>query len=797
MSMDRKKILAVVRGYLLKEKRNTILTGLFLCFVTVFLLIGNQLFINVRTANRRNAEALEGKQHVTYSGISEEELQKIKACDFVADVGVSFHLGQTEDGTAFEYVDESYRALGADMAEANIKQVTEGRWAQKENEVVFTKNYLERYGLKPGDTVSVDLTASDADTGDELYCLPGLKLTVVGVIDNMTGFTDRKNGYVSQELAQKILREKNGRVSVAVRFTDQEKISEYHDKLEAYLGREETLNTQINYMLAEAVEDGGTLKKQNTFMNLAIWLVCVLIVYNIFYNRLFERKRDFIALRKTGFQTKDLQKIVGMEFLIFVFTGSAAGILAGCFLNRAVYGEIMKAFVHAYDAKEIVSPGLSWDSIRNTGILFMLIMIPCIVSFILQLRNVAPVEMMRGKRRNVRKQFLALMIVSISAVLISALAIQDNHSDEGILFVKEYVPGDLQVTAGSIYENIAGGEIPAISDADFQKMKGIPGIRQVQDYEINYDRGIFLCEEKEKLNPDSANYESMLEMEQEIDGKKQCLYNLVLVTTDNLKALVPPYDEKNDGPAAVMEMELAKTLNLEIGDELTIYDEQLIQTGSKAGCTNARVKLLDTQNVILSENHVGGNLLVVDRKTAQLFPGERYRQVVNVWIDGDMEAEAVSDLEHISKACGYTVRNAGRQMQKYMDLDHSQKVLHCFFIIILTVIGLLVYFNTVFANLLNRRNDFRVMHKIGIRKKEMYWMVLREGLLQGGIAAGITAIAQFAFAVGRQESFFMKFAITDAGVMTACALFPVFIFGYMFHKGMVTFCTIKEFQRLN
>jgi len=415
----------------------------------------------------------------------------------------------------------------------------------------------------------------------------------------------------------------------------------------------------------------------------------------------------------------------------------------------------------------------------------MLIMIPGIVSLILQVRNAAPVEMMRGKRRNVRKQFLALMIVSVSAVLISVLEIQDNHSDEGILFVKEYVPGDLQVAAGSIYENIAGGEIPSISDADFQKMKGIPGIRQVQDYEINYDRGIFLCEKQEKLNPDSANYASMLEMEQEIDGKKQCLYNLVLVTTDNLKALVPSYDEKNDGPAAVMEMELAKTLNLEIGDEFTIYDEQLIQNGSKAGCTNARIKLLDTRNVILSETHVGGNLLVVDRETAQLFPGERYRQVVNVWTDGDMGAKAVSDLEHISEASGYTVRNAGRQMQKYMDLDHSQRVMHCFFILILTVIGLLVYFNTVFANLLNRRSDFRIMHKIGIRKKEMYWMVLREGLLQGGIAAGLTAIAQFAFAAERQESFLMKFAITDAGVMAACALFPVFIFGYMFHNGMV------------
>ena len=107
MSMDRKSIRTVVRGYLWKEKANTVLTSLFLCFVMVFLLIGNQLFVNVQMANLQNAEALEGKQHVTYSGITEAEFQKIKAFDFVADAGVSFHLGQAEDGTAFDYVDES------------------------------------------------------------------------------------------------------------------------------------------------------------------------------------------------------------------------------------------------------------------------------------------------------------------------------------------------------------------------------------------------------------------------------------------------------------------------------------------------------------------------------------------------------------------------------------------------------------------------------------------------------------------------------------------------------------------
>ena len=126
---------------------------------------------------------------------------------------------------------------------------------------------MEKYGLELGDTISVSLAATDADTGDVTFRIPDLTLTVVGVIDNATGFTDRKNGYVSEALAEKILREKNGRVNAVVRFADEEKIPENLDKLNAYLGygeeEPETLKTQINYMLAEAVTDGGTLKKQN------------------------------------------------------------------------------------------------------------------------------------------------------------------------------------------------------------------------------------------------------------------------------------------------------------------------------------------------------------------------------------------------------------------------------------------------------------------------------------------------------------------------------------------------------
>lgn len=69
------------------------------------------------------------------------------------------------------------------------------------------------------------------------------------------------------------------------------------------------------------------------------------------------------------------------------------------------------------------------------------------------------------------------------------------------------------------------------------------------------------------------------------------------------------------------------------------------------------------------------------------------------------EAMAASNLEHISDTNGYSFRNAGRQIQKYVDSDHCQKVMHWFFIIIPAVAGFLVYFNTVFTNLLKDLSD--------------------------------------------------------------------------------------------
>lgn len=465
-------------------------------------------------------------------------------------------------------------------------------------------------------------------------------------------------------------------------------------------------------------------------------------------------------------------KIVAAEFFVFIFIGFTTGMPAGFWIDRWIGLKWMKMMVQTYDVQDFASPGLSWQSVRVTVFMLGLVSIPCMLTAGHHLRETAPVGLMDRKRKNERKQIFAIGIVSMSAILISLLAIQNNHSDEGISSVQTYVPGEFQLTKGSVFENMADAVVPSISDQALQQIRELPDIGAVQSYEINYGRAIFLCEAESALNPESGYYEMLSEQKQEIDGEMQCLYNLILVTTDNIKALVPDWDETCTEPAAVIEGELALALNLKKGDCFTIYDEDLIRNGSKDGCVSTDITVIDTANIVLSENHIGGNMIIVDPETAGLFPGERSRQVVNIWVKKGKETAAAAKVKRIAKKEGCSFHNARELMKEYTDSDDAQRRMKGIFILILALTGALTYFNTVFVNLLNRRNSFLLMHRIGIRRSEICRIVLKEGAVQGLLALAVTVAVQIILCISRKEIFSAIFTAVDAGVVITGILFP-------------------------
>lgn len=128
---------------------------------------------------------------------------------------------------------------------------------------------------------------------------------------------------------------------------------------------------------------------------------------------------------------------------------------------------------------------------------------------------------------------------------------------------------------------------------------------------------------------------------------------------------------------------------------------------------------------------------------------------------------------------GCFIHSAKQQIQEYADSDRNQTTIHYFFIILLALIGILTYFNTVFTNTVSRVKEFIIMHKIGIRKMEMYWMATKEGIRSGITALVIIGIAQVILCIYREIAFNKIFFAADMVAMISCILFPVVAISYI------------------
>ena len=86
------------------------------------------------------------------------------------------------------------------------------------------------------------------------------------------------------------------------------------------------------------------------------------------------------------------------------------------------------------------------------------------------------------------------------------------------------------------------------------------------------------------------------------------------------------------------------------------------------------------------------------------------------------------------------------------------------------------------VNLLNSRNSFILMHRIGIRRSEIYRSILKEGAVQGILALTVTGAVQGILCISRKELFPVIFAAVDAGVVITGILFPGAALYYVFHR---------------
>lgn len=834
--MNRKKIYKLVKGYLLKDKRQTILIGLFLCIMVGIFLVGNQMFDNVDQVNVINAQTLAGKQHVKYYYVPIEQAKVIEKLPYVKAVGKLYDIGSSADGTGFAYEDDKDRELLAEVAHKNIKNVKQGRWAQKEDEVVFTENYMELYHLKIGDTVKITLNKYDS-IGELVYTVKNQTLKIVGIIDNKPGFTDEKTGYISKELSEKYIKKYGGEYVVSVELKGNKNIDKRINEITKKIGyTDNTAQVNKNAMLIQSLRDSWVYKSQSIGMNLILWFICILVIYNIFNNRFENRRKEYGLLRGLGFEMKDLRHLIGSEVAVFMIIAFIAGLCVGTIVNKLIYKKMIFAMLEQYDTSHVLTSNITFKSIIITVIMIVLVCIPVLIGTIIRIKNITPANIMkeildkhirvsqfRKKRnkkvknnlyaytlimlqKNRKKRNLTIVILLLAVTLISIIAYQRNGSDNGIKYVKQYIPEDLQISIGNRNQEFTLG-IDSTSSASFsteciEKVKKISSIKSIQTYALI--DGFFLCMKRDELDKkerrDELDKDTISEIEntekqqtQKIGKDDYVIQNVIIAATNDIGKLLN--SEKGESThEVILSGYLCQLYKLAIGDKVTIYDSGIMCSDNIDEAKSVEVEVLKTEGLtVLSEEYIGPNFIITDEKTAKELADKLDYKIINIDVKDGKEGQTLYKLNSMPELSDASIRSAKESMKSYEESNSSQEAIRYFFVILLIAIAAITYINSTFANLLSRVKELSMLHKIGVSVKEMYRMILREGLSYSITSVIIILFMQIALIIFDRctERFIIDsgmiylFILVDAGVLIICSVVPMIIFTYMHHKNMI------------
>lgn len=834
--MNRKKVYKLVKGYLLKDKRQTVIIGIFLSIMVAIFLIGNQMFHNVDQVNIVNAQALAGKQHVKYYDVPVEQAKVIEELPYVKSVGKLFEIGRLEDGTGLAYEDDKDRELVAEVAHKNIKSVKQGHWAQKKDEVVFTENYMELYHLKIGDTVKITINKYDS-LGNLVYTEKNQTLKIVGIIDNKPGFTDEKAGYVSKELSEQYIKKYGGNYLVSVELKGKKNIDKRIDEITKKIGyTDSAAKVNKNTMLIQSMRDSWGYKSQSIGMNLILWLICILVIYNIFNNRFENRRKEYGLLRGLGFEMKDLRHLIGSEIAVFMIIAFIAGLCEGAIVNKLIYKKMIFAMLEQYDTSHVLTSNITFKSIIITVIMIVLVCIPVLVGTIIRMKNITPVNIMKEtidkhirvsqfrKKRNQRvknnlyaytlimlqknrkKKNLTIVIMLLAVTLICVMAYQRNGSDNGIKYVKQYIPEDLQLSIGNRSQEFTLG-IDSTSSASFsteciEKVKKIPSLKSIQTYALIND--LFLCTKKDELDKkerkDELDKDTISEIE---DTEKQksrkigkddyVIQNIIIGATNDISQLL--HGEKGKSKHGVVIPDyLCKLYKLTVGDKFTIYDSSIMGAENLNNAKSMEVEVMKTEGlIVLSEEYQAPNIIITDEETAKEFSDKLDYKIINIDVKDGKEGQTLYKLNSMPELSDASIRSAKESMKSFEESNSSQEAIRYFFIILLIAIAVITYINSTFANLLSRVKELSMLHKIGVSVKEMYRMILREGLSYSMTSVTLILFMQIVlfifdrcterFAI--DSGMIYLFILVDAGVLIICSVVPMIIFTYIHHKNMI------------
>ena len=775
----------ITKKYLVENKGRTILT---ICGIILSVALMTSIMLFVRGIHQTFLDReidKSGDYHIGFGGLSKEDYDKMSMHLGVEQVGILNNI--TEEGMvegAKYDVKMVVKEMSKDSQDLFPFDLENGRFAENDKEVVIETMRADELLKDIGEKITIEVDGKKNE------------YTIVGLIDEQNDYFRIKAG--TAVLYNDDLSPASGFTAFKAKNTAiRETIDELASMTSAestenryllnYLGAstDTSRNLAMGFMAAIIIS--------------MVVICTVLVIRNAFYISIVSRMKEFGLLKAIGATSKQLKKMILKEANIIaaiaipfgLFFGTVAIIVIEKVLKHlsgasylsiaiqfdwwiyaiaAVLGLVTTYFSALLPAREIskVSAVEAIDNRKNIKKenikrkRFSIVEKFCGIRTIMAYRNIK-----RNKKRYVAT-VLSLSICMIMIIVFASYmktvkndmlgytsAAMETHDmsvyvhNEPQEKINGFVEGLQKIENVKVYESMAraNGLVSVIAKDNQVKTNVVDGHLLMERYskKSGYTMMVDADIQATKLNDNTVDLLNKYIIDGKIDKEYMEKNNGIIIVSDILyygNGSSDKYKGSLYNHKVGDSLYINKTLNEEHtgeGDDYIYTKENTLEYEVVAIVSELPEKLFDQVEFIVDYDNFKEVAKGVNEERRESFEYMLGTDELILDIDDKLDDKGYekikAQVDTIAKEYNIKLFNEKEMLEENAQFMKQIEFLIYGFITVITLISCTNIFNTMSTNILFRKSELAALRAIGMSKKEIRNMVVKEGLLYGGISA--------------------------------------------------------------
>ncbi len=700
-----------------------------------------------------------GSAHVGFKFLTEEEYTNISKHPDIKEISYSVVLGMAENEELMKRQTELRYTKDELFAQMFFAMPTTGRLPEAKDEIATDTLVLEKLGIsaKIGEKVTLQYSVCDKQYVDTF--------TLVGFWEG-DSVMPASQAWLSKEYVEDILSECDttsldetvGTINAELNFDNSWNLEAKLEKVITESGYSlNEINTGVNW----AYMGGTEIEPGVVFGLIAIIFVIVfcgyLMISNVFMISVAKDVHFYGLLKTIGTTGKQIKAIITRQALRISLVGIPIGLLLGCMV-----GAILTPVVIGISNITTIKVSIQWWVFVFAAVFALFTVFVSIQEAEKIATRVSPIEALRmtdvvdnrkrkrklGQKihlwkmagenvgRNRKRLWLVTISISLSLVILNGAYSMSNSLNMDAylsgLINHDFVMGD--VTWFNVGANYRDAD--TMNDDFLDELSGYQGIESLEKIYFSEK----LCPLDEHWDGMAERVETELEADADyIERLKDQLYcgNLVYhvygiddavwddvtvwqgeIDLEKLRSgnyvVVSPYDEEGK-------------LNVyEVGDKVDVFTKN----GESRNCEVIAIASIP-YGISIQHSHPAEVNIFMPSEVFLQYVEDKCPMVVTL----DVEDDEMDTMEHFLKEyC--EKRNQNMQytskatyIEEYEDTQRTYKMVGIVISVLLAMIGLSNFANTIITSIVTRKHEFAVLESIGMTLKQQRRMLVLEGLI--------------------------------------------------------------------